>query len=105
MILRESGELIGDCGLTQQLVDGQKEIEIGYHLRRDHWGKGFATETATACRDYAFAHLQVDRVISLIRPENIPSRRVAERNGMTLWKEVIWRDLPHCVYAIQRNSL
>ena len=105
MVLKESGDLIGDCGLTRQRVEGIDEIEIGYHLRRDHWGKGLATEAAQACRYYGFAHLKVDRLISLIRPDNAPSRRVAERNGMTLWKEVTWRDLPHCVYVIRRAAM
>lgn len=105
MVLKSSGEMIGDCGLTRQNVDGVDEIECGYHLRRDHWGMGLATEAARACRDYGFAQLKVDHIISLIRPENWPSRRVAERNGMTLWKEVVWRDLPHCVYIIRRADL
>jgi len=102
MVLKSRGELIGDCGIIRQEVEGEQFFEIGYHLRRDLWGQGFATEAATSCRDWAFAHLPVDRVISLIRPENAPSRRVAERNGMTVWKEVEWRGLRHCVYAVQR---
>lgn len=105
MILKSSGELVGDCGLTPQSVDGLMEIEIGYHLRRDLWCQGLATEAARACRDYGFANLSVDRIISLIRPENIPSCRVAEKNGMTVWKEIVWRDLPHLVYAIRRDGL
>jgi RimJ/RimL family protein N-acetyltransferase len=105
IILKESGELIGDCGLIKQVVEGTEEIEVGYHLRRDHWGKGLATEAARAVRDYGFASLKVDRLISLIRPENGPSRRVAERNGMKLWKEVVWRGLPHCVYAVGRGEV
>ena len=103
MILKSTGEFIGDCGVTVQPVDGVDELEIGYHLRRDEWGHGYATEAAQACRDWAFTNRNVDRVISLIRPENMPSRRVAERNGMVLWKEVLWRDLPHCVYRINRK--
>ena len=102
MILKSTGELIGDCGVTLQPVDGTDELEIGYHLRRDHWGHGYAIEAAQACRDWTFVKRNVDHVISLIRPENLPSRRVAERNGMTLWKEVEWRGLPHCVYRIER---
>jgi len=104
MTLKGSGELIGDCGLTVQNVDGADEVEIGYHVRRDLWGKGFATEAARACRDFGFARLPVERLISLIRPENLPSRRVAEKNGMTAWKEVMWRNLPHLVYAIRREQ-
>jgi len=103
MVLKSSGEVIGDCGLTRQIVDGVDEIEIGYHVRRDLWGRGLAPEAAAACRDYGFERLGVERLISLIRPENLPSRRVAEKVGLSLWKEVMWRDLPHCVYVIRKT--
>jgi RimJ/RimL family protein N-acetyltransferase len=104
ILLKSTGELIGDCGITRQEVEGEYLYEIGYHLRRDHWGQGLATEGARACRDWGFQHLKADRLTSLIPPENIPSRRVAERNGMTIWKEIDWRGLRHCVYSIARSS-
>ena len=104
MVLKTSGELIGDCGLTVQTVDGVDEVEIGYHVRRDLWGQGLASEAAPACRDFGFARLPVERLISLIRPENIASRRVAEKNGMTVWKEVMRQNLRHLVYAIHREQ-
>jgi [ribosomal protein S5]-alanine N-acetyltransferase len=102
MILKSSGELIGDCGLIRQIVDEVEEVEIGYHVRKDLWRKGLATETAQACRDYGFRTLPLDRLVSLIRPENQPSRRVAEKNGMSVWKELSWRGFPHVVYAVTR---
>jgi [ribosomal protein S5]-alanine N-acetyltransferase len=105
MILKASFELIGDCGLVRQTVDGLDEIEIGYHVRRDLWGQGYASEAARACRDFGFANLKVDRLISLIRPENMQSRRVAEKNGMTIWKEVTRANLLHYVYAIKRDQV
>jgi len=104
MVLKSSCEMIGDCGLTVQEVDGVDEVEVGYHVRRDLWGQGLATEAARACRNFGFARLTVERLISLIRPENLPSRRVAEKNGMTVWKEIVWRELPHLVYAIRRGD-
>jgi [ribosomal protein S5]-alanine N-acetyltransferase len=103
MVLKSSGEVIGDCGLARQTVDGVDEIEIGYHVRRDLWGQGLAPEAARACRDYGFEQLRAERLISLIRPENWPSRRVAEKVGLSWWKEVMWRDLLHCVYVIRRG--
>jgi RimJ/RimL family protein N-acetyltransferase len=103
MVLKSSGELVGDCGLTRQAVDGTEEIEIGYHVRRDLWGRGYAPEAARACREYGFGRLGADRLISLIRPENLASRRVAEKTGLSLWKEVVWRGLPHHVYVIRRT--
>jgi RimJ/RimL family protein N-acetyltransferase len=105
MGLTKTQQIIGDCGIILQEVEGDSLYEIGYHLRRDFWGQGLATEAAIACRDWAFAHLKAERLISLIRPENLPSCRVAERTGMTVWKEVNWRGLPHCVYSIERGRL
>jgi [ribosomal protein S5]-alanine N-acetyltransferase len=104
MVLKSNAETVGDCGLTLQEVDGAVDVEIGYHVRRDLWGQGLATEAAQACRDFGFAHLPVDRLISLIRPENLPSQRVAEKNGMTAWKELVWHGMPHLVYAIRRED-
>jgi RimJ/RimL family protein N-acetyltransferase len=104
-VLKASGELIGDCGLTVQNVDGVDEVEIGYHARRDLWGQGLASEAAQACRDYGFARLRVDQLISIIRPENLASRRVAEKNGMRVVKEVMRVGLPHLIYAIRRDEV
>jgi RimJ/RimL family protein N-acetyltransferase len=99
MLLKSSHEVIGDCGCTLQEVEGQNHMEIGYHVRRDLWGKGYATEAARACMDYAFRILGAERVISLIRPENVRSRRVAEKNGLTVEKIVFWHGYDHCIYA------
>jgi ribosomal-protein-alanine N-acetyltransferase len=104
MDLKLTGEMIGDCGITLQELDGKALPEIGYHLRRDLWGRGLATEAAKACRDYGFGKLRADLLISLIRPENVPSCRVAERNGMTLWMETVRQDLRHYVYRILREE-
>jgi ribosomal-protein-alanine N-acetyltransferase len=104
VVLRNSGEVIGDCGLAQQLVEGLSMLEVGYHLQRCHWGHGYATEAARACMDYAFHKLGAEKVISLIRPENLPSRRVAERNGMQVERQVTFEELPHLMYAITRET-
>jgi ribosomal-protein-alanine N-acetyltransferase len=98
----ELHKAVGDCGVVLQEVEGERLYEIGYHLRRDLWGQGLATEAAIACRDWAFANLNATRLISLIRLENLPSCRVAERAGMTVWKELEWRGLRHLVYSIER---
>lgn len=103
MLLRETNEVIGDCGCFLRDVDGRDDIEIGYHVRRDLWGNGYATEAARACMEYAFTKLGVDRVISLIRPENMQSIRVAEKNGLTCQKIIFWRGYDHCVYAKNRG--
>ena len=102
VILKADGQLAGDCGLMRQEVDGVTETEVGYHLARRFQGQGFATEAARACMDHAFLKLGLGRVISLIRAENLPSRRVAERNGMTVEKEAMFAGLPHLVYVAQK---
>jgi [ribosomal protein S5]-alanine N-acetyltransferase len=104
MVLKETGEVVGDCGPVWQEPDGPPEVEIGYHVRRDCWNRGYATEAARAVRDYAFATLGCDHVISLIRPENLPSRRVAEKNGLSLHRMVFWGGYEHCVYRLEKGA-
>ena len=79
-------------------------LEVGYHFRRDQWGQGYATEAARASMDMAFNHLHAPEVVSLIRPENTPSRRVAERNGMRAQAEVTYEGSPHLLYVMKRES-
>lgn len=104
VVLKSSGEMIGDCGPVWQEVDGQRELEIGYHMRRDHWGRGYATEAARTAIAYAFERFPVECLISLIRPENIPSRRVAEKNSLRIDREIEWKGIRHFVYAIRRET-
>ena len=85
-VLKESGEVIGDCGLTVQLVDGDSLVEAGWHTRHDLWGLGLATEAATAVRDHAFVTVGLDQLVSLVDRRNRASCRVAEKIGMRLWK-------------------
>jgi len=68
------------------------------------WGIGLATEAAQSCRDYGFSQLGCEKLISLINPANIASRRVAEKNGMQLIQEMEWRGKPTCIYAIESKN-
>lgn len=99
--LKGSGEFAGQCGLILQEVEGEREVEIGYLFLRRLWGQGLATEAARACRGYATEALGYKRLISLIDPGNWASRRVAEKVGMKLEKEIIKWNKPVCVYSIQ----
>jgi RimJ/RimL family protein N-acetyltransferase len=104
---RENDRLIGYCGFFPQIVDEIEELEIGYRIDSAYWGRGLATEAARAVRDHAFNDLHLPRVISLIHPDNIASRRVAEKNGMTPEKETIFRGFPTIVFSLhppQRNG-
>ena len=80
---KDTGEMIGDCGLTMQIIDGQIRPEIGYHIRADHQRQGFAREAARAVRDWAFEHTPFGAVYSYMKAENIPSIRTALSYGCT----------------------
>lgn len=103
----ESGAPVGQVGLVMQEVAGLPRArypEVGYLLHRPYWGRGYATEAASAVRDFAFHDRGEDDVISLIRPVNAPSRAVADRLGMTVRGETMQCDLPHLVYGVCRAA-
>lgn len=77
--LFDGGARLGDCGLTFQDVAGSKMLEVGYHLVEEHRGRGYATEAAAACLDYAFDVVSVETVCSIVDPRNEPSNSVAAR--------------------------
>lgn len=83
-MLKETEEMIGQCGLTMQKWRGEEVLEVGYLFQKEHWHKGYAAEAVAACRDYAFTVLHADRVYSIIRNTHIASQKVAARNGMKI---------------------
>jgi RimJ/RimL family protein N-acetyltransferase len=103
VVLRENNYVLGYCGFLHH-PEVPEEIEIGYRLDRAYWNRGLITEAARTVRDYAFVSLKLPRVISLIHPENIPSRRVAEKIGMTPEKEITFRGFPTTVFALSREQ-
>lgn len=100
---KTSGEPIGQVGLLLQQVDGVAEPEVGYLIHRPFWRRGYATEAALATRDFAFAAGR-DHVISLIRPENLPSQGVARKLGMTIAKTTVFAGFDHFVFAVARPA-
>ena len=105
-VLKETDEVIGQCGLTMQPWKDEEVLEIGYLFQKKSWHCGYASEAATACKRYAFDVLGADEVCSIIRDTNIPSQNVAIRNGMA--KNDIWVkhyrgvDMPHYRYIVKR---
>lgn len=109
MVLRQTGAMIGQCGLTwQDRGDGTQCVEVGYLLQRAFWHQGYATEAATACKAYAFQELGLDEVCSIIRDNNLASQAVAKRNGMIvtgrLVKHYYGMDMPHLVFSVRRDG-
>lgn len=97
---RVSGKVIGDCGLEHMDVEGVEAVELGYDIRRDCWNQGFAAEAAAAVRDYAFHDLRLPGLISLIRVGNLASRRVAEKIGMHLTREIARHGRTYWLYSL-----
>jgi ribosomal-protein-alanine N-acetyltransferase len=104
VILKSTGLLIGDCGLELMDVDGLLVAELGYDFRSDYWNQGYATEAATAVRDYAFQHLRLPRLISLIRVGNLASQRVAEKIGMHCTAKITRYGYPYWHYMVERET-
>ena len=106
VILNETDEMIGQCGLTMQPWKDAEVLEIGYLFERLYWHNGYAIEAAKACKKYAFEILKADEVCSIIRDTNIASQNVAIRNGMTMtdtWtKHYRGVDMPHYRYVVYR---
>ena len=99
---RRTGAFLGTAGPSLQIVEGVDEVEIGWHTRPGRKGEGIAPEAGAAARDWAFANLDVDHLISLVRPENTGSNRVAQKIGMHVDREVDYKGLRHHVYRIDR---
>ena len=92
--------LIGDCGLEYMEIDGEQTAELGYDFCSDTWNQGYATEAASAVRDYAFQVLGLPYLISLIRVGNEASRRVSEKIGMRLEEECTTHGIDYWKYAL-----
>ena len=106
VILKETDEMIGQCGVTRQPWKNDEVLEIGYLFARLYWHKGYAMEAASACKKYAFQILEADEVCSIIRDTNVASQKVAIRNGMTRTDTWIKRyrgvDMLHYRYVAHR---
>ena len=94
------------CGITKQRIPEKEVLEVGYLFSADYWHKGFATEAAIACKNYAFENLGANEVYSIIRDNNYASQNVAKRNGMKevgrFNKHYYGIDMPHIVFRTEK---
>jgi [ribosomal protein S5]-alanine N-acetyltransferase len=103
-IYKPEERFIGRCGLLTQIIDGITYVEVAYGIAPAYWGRGLATEAATAIKEYAFRRFGFPRLISIVDPENIASRRVAEKNGMRVEKMIQFKGFDCCLYSVARGA-
>ena len=88
LVDKNTGRMVGQCGLLVQDVEGEERLEIGYSILPEFWGKGFASEAAQKCKNYAFKNGFSESLISMVHVDNIASEKVARKNGMKLEKTI-----------------
>ena len=109
--LKENHQFIGQCGISNQNIDGALVPEIGYQINKDYWNKGYATEAAIACLIYGFEKLNFDEIFIHTYVKNLPSIRVAQKVGM-IWRKEYDKILQkhnnmimrHVVYSLKRGE-
>lgn len=104
LIDKGTNDFIGQCGLLVQEVDGLTELEIGYSIIPRFWNKGYVTEAAIKCRDYAFENDYAKSLISIIHVDNKQSERVALKNGMIKTKHTLYKNLPVNIFRIDKQD-
>jgi ribosomal-protein-alanine N-acetyltransferase len=103
VVEKESGEVIGDCGLAPLEGEGP-EVELGCDLRRDKWNKGYATEAGRACLDYGFRELTLARIIAVTNPQNLGARRALQKLGFAETGKGEHYGSESVVYEIRRGN-
>jgi RimJ/RimL family protein N-acetyltransferase len=101
---KTSGDPVGQAGVVQVKVEGIEETSLGYIIDRRFWRRGYATEAATGCRDYVFDTLSRSRVITLVRPENLPSLAVARKIGLQIERRTIFARYEHFVLSMSKTD-
>jgi [ribosomal protein S5]-alanine N-acetyltransferase len=95
---RDSGEVVGTATLRRVQIDGRDEVEVGYRVAADWWGRGIATEMATALVGVARERLALEEIVAFTLPHNVGSRRVMEKAGFRYERDIEWAALPHVLY-------
>jgi ribosomal-protein-alanine N-acetyltransferase len=100
----ETGAFIGRGGLRPVTIEGVEEVELGYALRPEWWGRGLATEMSRVALEVGFERLGLESVVAFTMPTNVRSRHVMEKMGMTFERDIVWADMPHVLYRVRRTA-
>lgn len=105
LIEKETGTLVGQCGLLIQDIEGQQMLEVGYSILPKYWGKGYATEAAQTHRNHAFDHHLAEELVSVVHVDNVKSAKVAKNNGMSIAKSMTYSDgMPINLFRITKEA-
>ncbi|MDQ2980786.1 MAG: GNAT family N-acetyltransferase [Actinomycetota bacterium] len=99
---RSTSEFLGYCGIRPLVLEGASMTEIGWHTKKTSWNRGIATEAAAGVRDLAFAGFAQTRLVALVPPDHLASRRVAEKIGMREGAAVVFDGDPYVTYVSER---
>lgn len=102
VVYKKYQKLIGHCGF--KFLENTQEVQIGYLLLSSYWGRGLATEAASAVMKYGFEVAKLERIVAIAKPENIASRRVMEKIGMTYEKDAYYYDNSVVYYSLSREA-
>jgi RimJ/RimL family protein N-acetyltransferase len=105
IFLRATGEFIGTCGLEPFDLGGRSEVELGYRLCLNFWGRGYAKEAAAAILGHAFADLKLAKIMAFVLPQNKASVRILGQLGFQYLHDFVHADLPHRLYEFPRDRL
>ncbi|MET0126166.1 MAG: GNAT family N-acetyltransferase [Pseudomonas caspiana] len=104
VVEKASGELMGFCALNRENVEGIEEVEIGYRLAPQFWGRGYATEIVRATLAYGFEHLGLGSIIAIVQPANIASVRVIQKAGFNAFVYSQYHRLGVRIYRLNRDE-
>lgn len=105
LVDKETNRMVGQCGLLIQNIEEKERLEIGYSILPEFWNKGFASEAAQKCKEYAFENDLRSSLISMIHVDNIGSEKVAIKNGMSLEKTLEdYKGCPANIFSIDKEE-
>lgn len=105
LVDKKTNKMVGQSGLLIQDIEGEEFMEVGYSILPEYWGRGYASEAAQKCKEFAFDNNFKEELISMIHADNIASQKVAIRNGMTLYKELdSYLGMPVKIFKINKTK-